>query len=79
MATSRKFGDSRSIPAEVPCGVPIPGNEEEVLNRAVQHAVESHGYRETAALRELLRSMLRDKSVRNIWKSGSFIQAETSN
>jgi hypothetical protein len=61
MATGRKVIDCRWFPTEKPCDVAISGNEEEVLTIAVQHAVQSHGQRDTPELREQLRSMLRDE------------------
>jgi hypothetical protein len=62
MATIRKVIDCRWFPTENPCDIAISGNEEEVLTIAVQHAVHSHGHRDTPELREQLRSMLRDES-----------------
>jgi len=64
MATSRIAIDCRWFPANIPCEFVISGDEEQVLNLAVQHAVESHGYRDTPALREQLRSILRNESKR---------------
>jgi len=63
MATGRKVIDCRWFPTEKPCDVAISGNEEEVLNIAVQHAVQSHGQQNTPQLREQLRTMLRDEST----------------
>jgi len=62
MATQRKVIDCRWFPTDNPCDIAISGNEEEVLNIAVQHAVQSHGYTETPELRQQLRSMLRNES-----------------
>lgn len=62
MAENRKVIDCRWFPAEKPCDIAISGKEEDVLNVAVQHAVNSHGQKDTPALREQLRSMLRDES-----------------
>ncbi len=64
MTASRKVMDCRWFPAYIPCEFATSGDEEEVLNLAVQHAVDSHGYRDTPALREQLRSMLRDESLK---------------
>jgi predicted small metal-binding protein len=64
MATNRIAIDCRWFPADIPCEFAISGDEEQVLNLAVQHAVESHGYRDTPALREQLRSILRNESER---------------
>jgi Protein of unknown function (DUF1059) len=61
MATDRKIIDCRWFPTEKPCDIAISGNEEDVLNIAVQHAVQSHGHPNTPELREELRSMLRDE------------------
>jgi predicted small metal-binding protein len=62
MATKRKVLDCRWFPADIPCEFAVSGAEEDVLDLAVQHAVDSHGYRDTPALREQLRLMLRDES-----------------
>jgi hypothetical protein len=62
MATNREVIDCRWFLADIPCDIAISGNEEAVLNLAIQHAVESRGFRDTPALREQLRSMLRDDS-----------------
>jgi predicted small metal-binding protein len=61
MATNRKVIDCRWFPTDNPCDIAISGNEEEVLNIAVQHAVQSHGHRDSPELRQQLRSMLRDE------------------
>jgi hypothetical protein len=61
MAT-RKVIDCRWFPTGNPCDIAISGNEEEVLKIAVQHAVQSHGHRDSPELRVQLRSMLRDES-----------------
>ena len=61
MGTGRKVIDCRWFPTDKPCDVAISGNEEQVLDLATQHAVESHGQKNTPELREQLRSMLRDE------------------
>ena len=63
MAGKRKVIDCRWFPTENPCDIAISGGEEEVLDIAVQHAVQSHGHRNTPELREQLRSMLRDEKA----------------
>lgn len=60
MAKNCKVLDCRWFPADIPCEFAISGNEEEVLNMAVRHSVESHGYRDTPELREQLRALLRN-------------------
>lgn len=60
MDAERKVIDIRLFLAEEPCDIAIVG-EEELLNTAVQHAVLDHGHRDTPALREQLRTMLREE------------------
>jgi predicted small metal-binding protein len=60
---NRKVIDCRWFPTDNPCDVAISGSEEEVLNVAVQHAVQSHGQQDTPQLREQLRTMLRDETA----------------
>jgi hypothetical protein len=40
-------------------------SEEELLDMAVQYAVQAHGHRNTPALREELRAMLREERRKN--------------
>lgn len=61
MAETRKVIDYRWLLADLPYDIAISENEEEVLNSAMQYAVQSRGFRDTPALREQLRSMLRDE------------------
>jgi predicted small metal-binding protein len=58
----RKSIDCRNYPSENNCSLKISGTEEEVLDAAVQHAVSAHGHRESAELRQELRSMLKDEN-----------------
>ncbi len=62
MTSNRKVIDCRWFPTEMPCDIAISGSEEEVLNIAVQHAVQSHGHQDTPELREQLRSLLREEA-----------------
>lgn len=52
--------DCRSVPNEIGCTLAISGQEEEVLDAAVAHAVAKHGHEDTPELREMLRTSLRD-------------------
>ena len=61
MAETRKVIDCRWFPTEKPCNIAISGDEEEVLDIAVEHAVNAHGHRKSPELREQLRSTLRDE------------------
>ena len=59
---ARKSIDCRNYPSEKNCSLKISGTEEEVLDAAVQHAVSTHGHKESAELRQELRSMLKDEN-----------------
>lgn len=58
MAT-RKAIDCRDYSSEKNCSLRISGTEEEVLDAATQHAVRSHGHKDSPELREQLRSILK--------------------
>jgi predicted small metal-binding protein len=57
---SRKMIDCRQIPNEIGCTLTIAGEEDEVLDAAVAHAVDKHGHENAPELREQLRSSLVD-------------------
>jgi len=58
---ARKVADCRQFPSEVNCTLTISGEEQEVLNAAVAHAVAVHGHKESPELRETIRGMLTDE------------------
>jgi predicted small metal-binding protein len=55
---ARKMVDCRTMPSEINCTLTIAGEEDEVLDAAVAHAVDKHGHERTAELREQLRGGL---------------------
>jgi predicted small metal-binding protein len=57
---ARKMIDCRKVPNEIGCTLTIAGQEEEVLDAAVAHAVAKHGHDNTPELREMLRGGLED-------------------
>ena len=57
---TRKMIDCRAVPNEVGCTLTIAGQEEELLDAAVAHAVAKHGHQDTPELRETLRGALTD-------------------
>jgi len=57
---SRKMIDCRQIPNDIGCTLTIAGEEDEVLDAAVDHAVAKHGHTDAPALREELRGLLVD-------------------
>jgi predicted small metal-binding protein len=57
---SRKMVDCRAMPNDIGCTLTIAGEEEEVLDAAVAHAVDKHGHENTSELREAVRAQLTD-------------------
>ena len=57
---TRKMVDCRTMPSEINCTLTIAGEEEEVLDAAVMHAVDKHGHEDTPELREQVRAGLVD-------------------
>jgi predicted small metal-binding protein len=57
---ARKMVDCRTMPSEIGCTLTIAGEEQEVLDAAVLHAVDKHGHEDTPELREALRAGLTD-------------------
>ncbi len=56
----RKYIDCREYPSENKCTVAISADtEQEILKVAVQHAVTSHGHKDTPEFREQLRRMIK--------------------
>ena len=70
---ARKSLDCRMIPSERNCTVQISGEEDEVLELAVAHAVTAHGHTDGPELREGLRAGLRDEEGL-LAELGSFLQ-----
>ena len=57
---ARKMVDCRTMPSEINCTLTIAGDEEEVLDAAVAHAVAKHGHEDSPELREGIRAGLVD-------------------
>ena len=57
---ARMMIDCRTMPSEIGCTLTIAGEEQEVLDAAVLHAVDKHGHENTAELRETIRGGLVD-------------------
>jgi predicted small metal-binding protein len=57
---ARKMIDCHAVPNEIGCTLTIAGQEDEVLDAAVAHAVAKHGHEDTPHLRDALRASLRD-------------------
>jgi predicted small metal-binding protein len=57
---ARKMVDCRTMPSEINCTLTIAGEQDEVLDAAVAHAVAKHGHDDTPELREQLRVGLVD-------------------
>lgn len=61
MANGRKVADCRKMPNTVGCTLTISGQEDEVIKAATEHAVSTHGEKDTPELRETIRSNLTDE------------------
>jgi len=59
----RKMIDCGMFPSESKCTLKISGTEDEVLKAAREHAVSSHGHKDSAELVEGLRKALTDEPV----------------
>ena len=57
---TRKMVDCRTMPSEIDCTLTIAGEDEEVLDAAVMHAVAKHGHENNPELREQVRAGLVD-------------------
>jgi hypothetical protein len=70
---ARKTIDCRSLPSDIHCTVTITGEEDEVLELAVAHAVSAHGHTDDADLREGLRTAMRAEEELLLGE-GAFLQ-----
>ena len=57
---SRKMIDCRTMPSEINCTLTIAGEESEVLDASLLHAVDKHGHQDTPEFRNQLRGALVD-------------------
>ena len=57
----RKIADCRAFPSEKNCTLTISGEEQEVLDAAVAHAVAVHEHQNSPELHGQLRAMLTDE------------------
>jgi len=57
---ARKMIDCRKVPNEIGCTLTIAGQEDEVVEAAVTHAVAQHGDDDTPELRDMVRAGLED-------------------
>jgi hypothetical protein len=71
---TRKTADCRDMPNDSGCTLTLTGEEDEVLDAAVTHAVAVHGHTDGAELREGLRGMLRDALPGAVAEPGAFLQ-----
>lgn len=60
---TRKWIDCRDFPDDSGCTLYLSGEEDHVLQAAVEHAASVHGEQNTPQLREQLRSMLKDETA----------------
>lgn len=57
----RKVADCRDFPGESGCTLTISGEEDEVVNAAVAHAVAVHGHAADDELATMVRSSLKEE------------------
>jgi hypothetical protein len=55
---ARVMADCRRFPSASNCSLTIIGEEDEVLDVAVQHAISVHGHEDTPETREQIRGLL---------------------
>lgn len=60
MEKQRKVIDCRWFPNKRNCSLCITGTEEEVLKAAVEHAMNSHGHKDTPKLWEEIRETMQN-------------------
>jgi predicted small metal-binding protein len=60
---ARVMADCRRFPSDINCSLTIIGEEDEVLEAAVQHAVSAHGHEDTPELREQTKALLEPESA----------------
>ena len=70
---ARKTIDCRTLPSERTCTVQIVGEEDEVLELAVQHAVSVHRHADDEELRRELRAAMREEEALHL-EQGAFVQ-----
>ena len=59
--TTRKVADCRRFPSEKNCTLTISGSEDEVVKAATEHAISSHGHKDTPELRSQIQEMLQNE------------------
>lgn len=58
---SRKYIDCREYPGDIKCTIALSADtEDELLEAAVRHAVDVHGYQDTPELRSEIRTLFKD-------------------
>jgi predicted small metal-binding protein len=55
---ARVMADCRRFPSDSNCSLTIIGDEDEVMEAAVQHAVSVHGHEDSQELRDQTRELL---------------------
>jgi Protein of unknown function (DUF1059) len=59
----RKMADCRRFESESECSLTIIGDEHEVMEASVAHAVSVHGHEDSPETRAQLRALLEDESA----------------
>ncbi|MDO8523210.1 MAG: DUF1059 domain-containing protein [bacterium] len=62
-SAKRMVADCRKLPSEKNCDVYMSGTPDHLLDAAVEHAVGSHGHKDTPELREQIKGMLEEEKI----------------
>jgi predicted small metal-binding protein len=61
----RKYIDCREVPSESKCTVAMSADSEnELMEIAVQHALQTHGHKDTPEFRQMLKKAIKEGSPR---------------
>lgn len=58
---NRKYVDCREYPNQIGCTLRISGREDEVLRAATEHAISTHGEKDSVELRDWIRGHMKDE------------------
>jgi hypothetical protein len=59
--SARKVVDCRNMPSEVNCTLTISGSQDEVLKAAIEHAISTHGEKDSPELRKAILDGMEDE------------------
>jgi hypothetical protein len=63
LMSARKVVDCRNMPSEINCTLTISGSQDEVLKAAVEHAISTHGEKDSPELRKAILDGMEDEDT----------------